>query len=75
MFGSYAPAKSPAVCQCLQMLVATLPFHHASSPSLMLPAPPLPSPRSGSMTLRQIHFASVDLELHARFTPGKVCCG
>lgn len=30
------------------------------------------SPRSGSMTLRQIHFASVDLELHARFTPGKV---
>lgn len=24
------------------------------------------------MTLRQIHFASVDLELHARFTPGKV---
>ena len=24
------------------------------------------------MTLRQIHFASVDLELHARFTPGQV---
>ena len=27
--------------------------------------------RSGSMTLRQIHFASTDLELHARFTPGQ----
>jgi oligopeptidase A len=27
--------------------------------------------RSGSMSLRQVHFASVDLELHARFTPGK----
>ncbi|GAX73721.1 hypothetical protein CEUSTIGMA_g1174.t1 [Chlamydomonas eustigma] len=26
--------------------------------------------RSGTMMLRQIHFASVDLELHARFTPG-----
>lgn len=23
------------------------------------------------MTLRQIHFASVDLELHARFKPGQ----
>lgn len=27
--------------------------------------------RSGSMTLRQIHFACTDLELHARFTPGQ----
>ncbi|EFN52299.1 hypothetical protein CHLNCDRAFT_139059 [Chlorella variabilis] len=27
--------------------------------------------RSGSMTLRQVHFASVDLELHARFKPGQ----
>ncbi|KAI8465022.1 MAG: hypothetical protein J3K34DRAFT_438374 [Monoraphidium minutum] len=27
--------------------------------------------RSGTMTLRQVHFASVDLELHARFTPGQ----
>ncbi len=26
--------------------------------------------RSGSMTLRQIHFAVTDLELHARYTPG-----
>lgn len=26
--------------------------------------------RSGSMTLRQIHFACTDLELHARFTAG-----
>ena len=26
--------------------------------------------RAGSMTLRQLHFASVDLELHARFVPG-----
>ena len=23
------------------------------------------------MSLRQLHFASVDLELHARFTPGE----
>ena len=34
-----------------------------------------PRRRSGSMTLRQIHFASVDLELHARFKPGQVGCG
>ncbi|KAL4854352.1 putative cytosolic oligopeptidase A [Chlorella vulgaris] len=27
--------------------------------------------RSGSMTLRQVHFAMVDLELHARFKPGQ----
>lgn len=27
--------------------------------------------RSGSMTLRQVHFATTDLELHARFTPGE----
>ena len=27
--------------------------------------------RSGSMTLRQVHFATTDLELHARFTPGQ----
>lgn len=27
--------------------------------------------RSGTMMLRQIHFSSVDLELHARFTPGQ----
>lgn len=26
--------------------------------------------RSGSMTLRQIHFACTDLELHSRYTPG-----
>jgi oligopeptidase A len=26
--------------------------------------------RSGSMTLRQLHFACTDLELHSRFTPG-----
>lgn len=26
--------------------------------------------RAGSMSLRQIHFASTDLELHSRFTPG-----
>jgi oligopeptidase A len=26
--------------------------------------------RSGTQTLRQVHFAKVDLELHARFTPG-----
>ena len=26
--------------------------------------------RSGSMTLRQLHFACTDLELHARYTPG-----
>ena len=26
--------------------------------------------RSGSMTLRQVHFASVDIELHARYQPG-----
>lgn len=26
--------------------------------------------RAGSMTLRQLHFASVDLELHSRFVPG-----
>lgn len=38
-----------------------------------LPLLPLPSWRSsGSMTLRQVHFASVDLELHARFKPGQV---
>lgn len=24
------------------------------------------------MSLRQVHFASVDLELHARFQPGQV---
>lgn len=28
--------------------------------------------RSGSMMLRQIHFASVDLELHSRFRPDQV---
>lgn len=27
--------------------------------------------RSGSMTMRQIHFARVDLDLHARFVPGQ----
>ncbi|KAJ9507608.1 hypothetical protein QJQ45_019220 [Haematococcus lacustris] len=27
--------------------------------------------RSGTMMLRQIHFSLVDLELHARYTPGK----
>lgn len=29
------------------------------------------------MTLRQIHFATVDLELHSRFKPGQVggCTG
>jgi len=27
--------------------------------------------RSGTMMLRQIHFSSIDLELHARFTPGQ----
>jgi len=27
--------------------------------------------RSGTMMLRQIHFSCVDLELHARFTPGQ----
>jgi len=27
--------------------------------------------RSGTMTLRQVHFATVDLELHSRFTPGQ----
>ncbi|KAI3432836.1 hypothetical protein D9Q98_010420 [Chlorella vulgaris] len=27
--------------------------------------------RSGSMTLRQVHFAMIDLELHARFKPGQ----
>jgi hypothetical protein len=27
--------------------------------------------RSGTMTLRQVHFAVTDLELHARFTPGQ----
>lgn len=27
--------------------------------------------RSGTMTLRQVHFACIDLELHARFTPGQ----
>lgn len=26
--------------------------------------------RSGSMTLRQVHFAKTDLELHSRYTPG-----
>lgn len=26
--------------------------------------------RAGSMMLRQIHFSCIDLELHARFTPG-----
>ena len=26
--------------------------------------------RSGTMTLRQLHFACTDLELHARYTPG-----
>jgi len=26
--------------------------------------------RAGTMTLRQLHFATTDLELHARFTPG-----
>jgi oligopeptidase A len=27
--------------------------------------------RSGTMTLRQLHFASTDLELHSRFVPGQ----
>lgn len=27
--------------------------------------------RAGSMSLRQVHFATVDLELHARFQPGQ----
>lgn len=26
--------------------------------------------RSGTMMLRQVHFSSIDLELHSRFTPG-----
>lgn len=26
--------------------------------------------RSGSMMMRQLHFAMLDLELHARFMPG-----
>lgn len=27
--------------------------------------------RAGSMMLRQLHFSSIDLELHARYQPGK----
>jgi len=46
----------------------------AAAPAQGRPCTPPFLSRSGSMTLRQIHFASVDLELHARFTPGKVRC-
>ena len=38
--------------------------------------PPFPNPasRAASMVLRQAHFATIDLELHSRFTPGQVRC-
>lgn len=83
----HLPVSSEAHGRCGPLMSAPMPglpacCGHGTPPEQAHPPRPHKTPsfhrsigcprRSGSMTLRQIHFASVDLDLHARFTPGQV---